>query len=582
MTSHPSSDSPSPPSLSKRLENHLLAIGCTVAILLLSAIWLSWSPAERAMKRFWGRKHASEALEAMQNQNWVLAFRSLADARRWAPQDTEVLTAVIAVLDASKADPGGLAQTLETLGSLQPLTDAQRIMLADSLISTGKTIESWTAFEKISADEKSKSAALEVLAKLLKADGHEQESRKVAQQALQADTESPEIMLQRAVAERLSPFAEVAERAMQELWRIAKLETAVALSAIRQLASERSLMLPQAQLLLDLVENHPHKSSPDRFAVLSALMRLQPETRDTVFTREIQRFKDKGDSKLEPLALWLAREKQYPRLMKLVPPQLALHSQELFPVIAQALAEERRWPELKTLLTSEHPPISESKLSISLALVQSHLSPGTPEVSQYLESGIRVAIRDRDAETLIDAAALADKLTLPELAMRAYLAIAAFDANKAVTVLQGAYEEAVILKDARMLLDISRKLHALRPTSTVYASRLMYLRLVIGEEMERVNLDQVAATSVTPLTSSDQMPLALLRSLAAYRVADRKSMLEYLAHLPDTTTLPVGARAVAAGLLSLAGKPDRAWQIAERIPETLLLDEEVTFLKRAK
>ena len=43
---------------------------------------------------------------------------------------------------------------------------------------------------------------------------------------------------------------------------------------------------------------------------------------------------------------------------------------------------------------------------------------------------------------------------------------------------------------------------------------------------------------------------------------------------------PTGA--VAAGLLALSGKNEQAYQIAERVPEMLLLDEERQFLQRAK
>jgi hypothetical protein len=58
-------------------------------------------------------------------------------------------------------------------------------------------------------------------------------------------------------------------------------------------------------------------------------------------------------------------------------------------------------------------------------------------------------------------------------------------------------------------------------------------------------------------------------------------MQQHLAQLNGSTSLPAGPRAVAAGLLSLGGKPDRAFQLAEKIPGALLLDEEMAFLKRA-
>ncbi|MDZ4405034.1 hypothetical protein [Prosthecobacter sp.] len=55
-----------------------------------------------------------------------------------------------------------------------------------------------------------------------------------------------------------------------------------------------------------------------------------------------------------------------------------------------------------------------------------------------------------------------------------------------------------------------------------------------------------------------------------------------LVNLPDITRLSPGERAVTAGLLSLTGKTAQAYQIAERIPNVTLLDEERVFLNRAK
>ena len=46
--------------------------------------------------------------------------------------------------------------------------------------------------------------------------------------------------------------------------------------------------------------------------------------------------------------------------------------------------------------------------------------------------------------------------------------------------------------------------------------------------------------------------------------------------------LPPGQRAVAAGLLQMAGRAGEAFQIAEKVPEALLLDEELAFLKKAR
>jgi hypothetical protein len=108
---------------------------------------------------------------------------------------------------------------------------------------------------------------------------------------------------------------------------------------------------------------------------------------------------------------------------------------------------------------------------------------------------------------------------------------------------------------------------------------------VLGEEIETVdfNILQGQDGINTMLTITvERVPAALLRSLAAYRLGDQAAVMKYLADLGNTTTLSAGQRAVAAGLLASVGKPERAWEIAEKVPDALLLQEELTFLERAR
>jgi hypothetical protein len=70
-------------------------------------------------------------------------------------------------------------------------------------------------------------------------------------------------------------------------------------------------------------------------------------------------------------------------------------------------------------------------------------------------------------------------------------------------------------------------------------------------------------------------------AFAAYRMGDHAGIQQHLAGIGETSALPPGQRAVVAGLLSLTGKADRAYQIAEKIPAMVLLDEERAFLQKA-
>ena len=70
-------------------------------------------------------------------------------------------------------------------------------------------------------------------------------------------------------------------------------------------------------------------------------------------------------------------------------------------------------------------------------------------------------------------------------------------------------------------------------------------------------------------------------TLAAYRQGRVNEIAPALAQVKDVDTFPPGARAVFAGLLAISGSTSSAYQVAEKVPSTLLLPEERRFLARA-
>lgn len=75
--------------------------------------------------------------------------------------------------------------------------------------------------------------------------------------------------------------------------------------------------------------------------------------------------------------------------------------------------------------------------------------------------------------------------------------------------------------------------------------------------------------------------IAFLRALAAYRQGRVDEIGAALAQVKTVDTFPPGARAVFAGLLAVSGNAASAYQVAEKVPSTLLLPEERRFLALA-
>ena len=552
------------------------------SFILLLGVVLAWSPLSSAAKTAWGRQYAKEAQAAISGNDLSAAVPKIIAARRWAPEDVEVIRVVVEYLKTTNSDPSSLSQQLKLLATKQALTTDEEVLLGKSLIATRKTAEARALYEKMASSGGASSAKLNLLSSLLSAEGHDAEAAEVSLRSVLQQSGSAAARLQRAIEDRNHFFPEIQRWARMELWDIANLDSDVGLQALVQLSNDPDLTSTEARQLLKLVDQHPHQNLTSHLSVVSALMRLQPEQRETLLDAEIARFKaGEKEGKLAEFATWLAVEKQYARLRKLLPSDLAIKSRELYPILADALVAEGRWQELREMLNTHRSPSSAALAGVWLAEVESHLQPDLKETRRLLLSSIELATRDGNPAALFAAGVLAEKLSLGEIAVQAYQAAAINDSESSVKLLQKAFEMAQVQKNPDALLAISRRLHELRPSSAVFAERFDYLRLILGAEMENVNLTQSRHADGKEVVL-DHIPVEFLRALAAYRLGDNQGMAANLHDITETAHLTAGQRAVIAGLFALSGSNARAFQIAERVPEKLLLNEERQFLQRAK
>lgn len=191
------------------------------------------------------------------------------------------------------------------------------------------------------------------------------------------------------------------------------------------------------------------------------------------------------------------------------------------------------------------------------------------ESRRQLGFAIESAIAAREFEELELAAGLSERLGMPELALEGLLHLAtAVEARRSEFLLH-AKSIAESSKNTRALLEVTRGLQQMNPANAQIAEELAYLRLLLGEEMEVV------------LSDATKSPV-LFRALAAYRLGDRSTLDQVMSSHLKADGMPPGRRAVLSGLLATTGKPAEAFQIAEKVPEGLLLDEEMAFLKLAR
>lgn len=567
-------------------------VGVILSFVVLVGIWLGWDPAAKVYRSWRARRASVGVHQAIAAQDWPGAYRLLGEARRRDPEDVEVISAIIEFLKATKSDPAGLVQQLRMLEKHQPLKEEEMLLLGRSLITIGKADDARKIHDKLPLSVASRPAGLQLLSEILAAEGHIKEARMVDSRAAASGlaANDPQAALKASLEDKDSRFPEMRQKANTQLWETAARSDAVALEAIGALAADPALLPADADKLLETVEAHPLATLAVRLQVISALARLRPESAAAIYRDEVGRFQRDGTGRLEEIAFWLMKERQHEMIFRLVPVKLAIKSRELYPILMQTMGQAGRWNELRDLLTMPNPPVPQSLVDLALAEVEARFQPDLRESRRLLEGTVKVAVTEGSLPTLQTAAELATKLNLPDISANAYLqaglkAASGATMEEAVSCLQKSAESALMAKNTLILLNASRKLQELSPGSTVFADRLAYLRLILGVEMETVTFSskqEENSLRAVFMIAIERVPPSLLQALAAYRLGDLEAMKMHLASLSDASSLPAGQRAVAAGLLALAGKPDRAFQIAEKVPDALLLSEELAFLNHAR
>lgn len=567
-----------------------ISIVSLISFLVLGAGWLCWSSISGAARSALARHDARAARASTEAKDWARAYDLLNKARSRAPADPEVMRARIDFLKATGHDPGGLVQQLNEFDRLKPLGMDDQLLLGNTLVTMGKLSEARAVLDRMAPSGETRASSLELLSKILKTEGHDQEAGIILRRAQVWKNNEPDVRLNAALEDLQSVFPELRRHARAQLWELARLQTAPALRAIHELANLTSLTLKEAQELQVLADEHPHKDLTTHLSVISALMRMQPGQRAMLVREEVQRFKAGAHGTMKEFAVWLMREHQHEEVLKLVPLSLAAKSGDLYPIMIQTLAQQRRWKELEEMLSVKQPPVDKGLVNVALADLKAHLQPDKVEARNLLEGSVASAVKEGNLPVLQAAAIEAEKLNFADIAASAFLEAADLSnavgkSEEAVSQLQKGAEMATLAKDTSMLLRMFRKLHELRPSSRLFADQFTYLRLVLGVEMETVDMSSVVSetrrTNSTLDISLEHVPPDLLLALAAYRLGDVSSIPRLLERFHETPGLSAGQRAVAAGLLTLAGRTDRAYQIAERVPSALLLEEELVFLKKA-
>lgn len=523
------------------------------------------------------RHHLEHARSAMTLSAWVPAAAALADARGILPAHAEVLRMTATFLDETNSDPHLLLQTLRQLEQAGHAEEGDALMHIRALIAAQRHEEARKEFETLKPVQRGLPDALLIEARLLRDEGNEKAAHERALRAHAMRPDDADAALALAISQSWNTPYEVQSAAIKRLWNMAEGHTPAALGAIQHLASQPYVTLPQAERLLLLAEAHALCRPATRLATVSAILRKAPERRAAMLDAEVARYRGSKIGDLTQAAFWLAAETEHGRLLEICPLRLALESQDLFPIVALSLAQQQKWQELRRLLTEERVPAAKVRINVWLAWADGFLQPDLKNARLQLESAITQARKTTNREVIMSAAHVAEIHGMWDLALECYAFCAVSGTGTELPLLEKAFVIARQQADAHGMLVIAHRLHEVRPTSAVFAERVSYLGLLLGLEMEAIlPLLKPGAQAGSPSMR------ALLAALAAHRFQDVAAVRAALVGVTEPAIFQPGERAVYAGLLALTGQTAAGFQIAEKIPEPLLLEAEKRFWKLAK
>ena len=518
-----------------------------------------------------------DARKAVQQSDWPAALQAIQKIPDGIRHKPEFLRVLADYLKGTRSDPALLSQVIGRLAEQGALNPADFVWLCRDHLSKGRTQAARETLELIPADMRSTLAFMEMELAILRQEGRQREAAEMERGMFEKFANDPGVALNKAVRDLDGTFPEIQRSARDRLWEMARRDDVHGLTAIRLLAKRTGHTRQETERLLQLADKHPGAAAADRLEIISLIMRLAPEKREVLLNQETERFSRKP-VEIRPFAAWLAREKEFERMQKLLSKHASLRSEDMFILTAQGLAEQERWTSLSEMLKKGRQlPVSSARTATWRALISKNLQPDNlQETRKHVQEAIRHGAMEKNTLALLGAARLAEEWAMPDLALEAYLTLAEPGSRQELELLEKCWQAAANLKDSSILEDLARRLATSWPENRRFALRYDYLRLLRGEKLE-LSVAKSSDADASVRASS----VFLLEALRAYRMEDMFLVSYFLHSISGTDDLTTGERAVYSGLMAACGEVSAAYQLAEKIRSELLLAGEKAFLERA-
>ena len=332
--------------------------------------------------------------------------------------------------------------------------------------------------------------------------------------------------------------------------------------------------------LVKRIDGHPLAKSEQKLLAADLEISLNPDQREQIEQRTIDRWNNGSNEELLALGVWLYRHGDYQREIDAIPLERAVQTRELFLQHVDALGALNRWDDIRKILENERFPLDPVVQHMYLARCFAQQGE-----QQGADNNWQRAIEDAagDSSKLLTLGDYAERNGALEVATTAYNAAATVQ-PKSRPAQVGRLRCVFATGDTKRVHGILVELLKIWPNDTGLQNDEAYTHLLI----------------LPPDTKSDAPELRSIETLATKLVRDEPASLPHRTLLaltmlkqnrpysalalyrdlsvPHTAVSP-SSLAVYAAVLAASGQPEPAKTEAEKIALDKLLPEERELIK---
>ena len=350
--------------------------------------------------------------------------------------------------------------------------------------------------------------------------------------------------------------------ALALLWHLAEGEDSVSLQALDTLSHFPDIPPEDYHRLIERLKNHPRSTNEQKVQAYRFRLQVRPDQRLSILSEAVLEFRESKREDLLPVTRWLVDINEYQQVLSLVNEEEVISFQPLLENYLTSLTALNRFDDLRRLVND--PRVNSLLTRSTSAFYQLHLAFVTQQPLKDLRAKMETATlhaqNEGRIEMLLSIGKYGELRGMPDLAEPAYTY--AMRSRRAFVpglegLLRATHLSGNTVGHLAALQDASRQW----PDNQDYQENLVYVRLLVGQQMETSLLHATALFKQRPTDPTTQ----LLAAMAHWRLRDIDLALQLLKSL-DPEKLPPGHRTVFAAITRAAGDSERARRALIAIP----------------